>query len=93
MPQWSQNEVIQEPEWLLMEMSLDTEWKLALEKVCGLLVLNFHFYAWTKSMSAETAINRMDYLKEVCADSPIRIPIRIGGNGITVEINESCFST
>lgn len=61
-------------------------------------------YSWTKkytttlfckdelSMSAETVTNWKNYLREVCADSLLKNPIKIGGYGMTVEIDESCFT-
>lgn len=64
----------------------------------------FFIYSWCKEytshnfcfqefgMSAHTATDWKNFLREVCADSLLKNPIKIGGRSMTVEIDESCFS-
>lgn len=61
-------------------------------------------FSWTKeyttsqfcadelNMSTHSMTDWKNYLREVCADSLLRNPIKIGGPNMTVEIDESCFS-
>jgi len=51
-------------------------------------------YASKLRMLASATVDWSNYIREVCAASLLWNPIRIGGNGMTVEIKESVsFST
>lgn len=43
-------------------------------------------------MASHTSTDWKNYLREVCADNLLKNPMKIGGEGFTVEIDESCFS-
>lgn len=61
-------------------------------------------YCWSKELTSmkfceseleisnPTAIDWNMYLREVCADTLLRNPVKIGGPGTTVEIDESLFT-
>lgn len=52
----------------------------------------FKFCSKEFNMSSATIVDWKNYLREVCAASLLKNPIVIGGKGLTVEIDESCFS-
>lgn len=63
----------------------------------------FFIYAWSQKytpkfcerefkMSATAITDWKNYLREVCANSLLKNKNKIGGPGMTVEIDESCFS-
>lgn len=52
----------------------------------------FKFCSKEFDMSSATIVDWKNYLREVCAASLLKTPTVIGGKGLTVEIDESCFS-
>lgn len=44
------------------------------------------------NMSLHTITDWKNYLREVCANSLLQTPVKLGGPGLTVEIDESCFT-
>lgn len=44
------------------------------------------------NLSEKTVIDVYSFFREICAQYLVREPIRLGGHGIVVQIDESCFS-
>ncbi len=55
-------------------------------------VTSFSFCETQLKMSSATATDWKNFLREVCANSLIEKALKIGGEGCSVEIDESCFS-